>query len=165
MIVVADASPLRYLVVIGAVDVLQPLYSCVLVPEAVVGELQEVKTPATVRAWIAQLPAWCEIRPNPTSDPTLGHLDAGERAAITLALSVGVDRLLMDEWDGRAEAKRRHLRVTGTLGVLADAHLAGLLDFDTAVGQLRRTNFYLLDGIVDGLRQRLAGTAKKLGKS
>lgn len=35
MIVVADASPLRYLVAIGAVDVLKTLYNRVLEPEAV----------------------------------------------------------------------------------------------------------------------------------
>jgi predicted nucleic acid-binding protein len=43
----------------------------------------------------------------------------------------------MNEWDGRAEAKRRRLLVIGTLGVLADAHLVGLLDFETALAQLQ----------------------------
>lgn len=37
MIVVADAGPLHYLVLIGAVDVLPTLYSRVLVPETVAG--------------------------------------------------------------------------------------------------------------------------------
>jgi len=161
MIVVADASPLRYLVVIGAVDVLKTLYSRVLLPEAVAEELQDAKTPATVRAWIAQPPAWCEIRPNPPSDPALRFLDAGEGAAITLALLVSADGLLMDEWDGRREAKRLRLPVTGTLGVLADAHMAGLVDFETALTQLRTTNFYISDDVVAGLRQRLSRAAKK----
>ncbi len=43
-------------------------------------------------------------------------------SAISLALSLHADRLLIDEWEGRAEAERRSLRVTGTLGVLAEAH-------------------------------------------
>src|SRR5690242_3683282 len=119
MIVVADTSPLNYLVLIEAVDVLKPLYSRVLVPKTVASELQAGNTPATVRAWIARPPEWCEIRPDPDSDPKLEFLDPGERAAITLAMAVRADRLLMDEWDGRAEAERRHLYVTGTLGVLA----------------------------------------------
>jgi predicted nucleic acid-binding protein len=38
MMVVADASPLRYLVVIGVMEVLKTLYSRLLVPEAVVAE-------------------------------------------------------------------------------------------------------------------------------
>jgi hypothetical protein len=37
----------------GAADVLKTLYGRVLVPEAVVAQLQDAKTPATVRAWIS----------------------------------------------------------------------------------------------------------------
>jgi predicted nucleic acid-binding protein len=153
MIVVA--SPLHYLTLIGAVDVSQPLYGRVLVPQTVAGELQNTKTPAAVRAWITQPPPWCEIQVDPPADPALGFLDAGERAAITLALSIGADRLLIDDLAGRVEAERRQLPVTGTLGVLGDAHLASLLDFETALAQLRRTNFYISDVIVNGLRERL----------
>jgi len=46
------------MIVIGAADVLKTLYDRVLVPEAVAAELQDAKTPATIRAWIAQPPAW-----------------------------------------------------------------------------------------------------------
>ena len=109
---------------------LQPLYTSVLVPQTVAGELQQADTPDAVRTWIAQPPDWCEIRPDPPSDPSLQFLDPGERAAITLALSLDADRLLIDEWEGRAEAERRHLFVTGTLGILAEAHQQGLLDFE-----------------------------------
>jgi predicted nucleic acid-binding protein len=156
MIVVADAGPLHYLVLIGVVGVLEPLYSRVLVPHTVAGELQEAATPAAVRAWIAQSPEWFEIRPDPPFDSTLQLLDPGERAAIILALSVNADRLLIDEWDGRIEAERRHLLVTGTLGVLAEAHRAGLLNFEAALARLRQTNFYLSAELVDRVRKRLS---------
>jgi predicted nucleic acid-binding protein len=56
MIVVADAGPLQYLVRIGAVDVLAPLYQRVLVPQTVASELQQNNAPAAIRAWIAQPP-------------------------------------------------------------------------------------------------------------
>jgi hypothetical protein len=105
-------GPLHYLVLIGAVDVLQPLYTRVLVPQTVAGELQDANTPATILAWIAYPPAWCEIHPDPPPDPALGFLDAGEQSAITLALSVNADRLLIDEQAGprrgRAPASARH---------------------------------------------------------
>ncbi len=156
MIVVADTGPLHYLVLIGAVDVLQPLYGLVFVPYTVARELQDTNTPATVRAWMAQPREWCEIRPDPPSDPTLRFLDPGERAAITLALSVDAGRLLIDEQAGRAEAERRHLTVTGTLGVLAEAHRTGLLDFEIALEQLRDSNFYLSATLVDTVRHRLS---------
>lgn len=156
MIVVADASPLQYLVRIEAINVLLPLYHRVLVPQSVAQELQHKNTPASVRTWIAQPPAWCEVRPDPPADPALAFLDPGERAAIALAIAVHADGLLIDEYEGRQEAEHRGLPVTGTLGVLGVAHRAGLLDFETALAQLRRTNFYISDAIVDGLRQRLA---------
>ena len=88
--------------------------------------------------------------------PVTGVSRSGERAAITLALSLDAERLLIDEWDGRAEAERRHLVVTGTLGVMADAHLAGLADFEPALIRLRQTNFYLSPDLVDRVRQRLS---------
>jgi predicted nucleic acid-binding protein len=156
MIVVADTGPIHYLVLIEAVDVLKPLYSRVLVPQTVAGELQGTGTPDAVRIWIAKPPEWCEIQPDPPADPALQFLDPGERAAITLALLLNAGRLLIDEWDGRAEAERRHLLVTGTSGVMAEAHCAGLLDFEAALARLRHTNFYFSTELVDRIRQRLS---------
>lgn len=118
MIVVADTSPLHYLALIRAINVLQPLYDRVLIPQTVAAELHQPKTPAAVRAWIAQPPAWCEICPDPPLDRGLRSLDAGERAAIALAIVVNADALLIDELQGRGAALKRHLHVTGTLGVL-----------------------------------------------
>ena len=153
MIVVADAGPLHYLVHIGVIEVLAPLYQRVLFPQSVHQELQQKNTPEPVRAWMAQPPAWCEVRPDPPDDPTLTFLDPGERAAIPLALEVRADRLLIDEAAGRAEAKRRQLLVTGTIGVLAAAHLAGLLDFEQALARLGQTNFYVSDEVIASVRQ------------
>ena len=67
------------------------------------------------------------------------------------------DGILIDDRDGRTEAERRHLRVTGTVGVLADGHLAGLLDFDQALARLRATNFRLSAEVERLVRRRLAG--------
>jgi predicted nucleic acid-binding protein len=156
MIVVADAGPLHYLVLIEAVEVLGPLYNRVLVPQTVADELQESNTPAAVRAWIGRPPEWCEIHPDPPSEPTSEFLDPGERAAILLALSLHADRLLIDEWEGRAEAVCRRLLVTGTLGVLAEAHQHSLLDFETMLARLRQTNFYMSPELVDRIRARLS---------
>jgi predicted nucleic acid-binding protein len=156
MTVVADTGPIHYLVLVQAVDVLQHLYTRVLVPEVVAEELQAPETPDAVRTWIAQPPEWCEIRTDPPSYPALQFLDPGERAAIALALSLGAGRLLIDEWEGRAEAERRHLLITGTLGVLAEAHQRSLLDFEAALARLRRTNFYLSATLVERVRRSLS---------
>ncbi len=155
MIVVADAGPLNYLLLIGAADVLEPLYGRVLVPDAVAVELRDAGSPPLVRTWIANPPEWCEICSDPLPNPLLQHLGPGERSAILLALSLSADRLLIDERAGRAEAERRCLRVTGTLGVLAEAHARHMIDFDAALARLRQTNFYLSPALIDRIYRRL----------
>jgi predicted nucleic acid-binding protein len=157
MIVVADTGPLNYLVLIGAVDVLRPLYTHVVVPDAVAAELRSQGAPTAVQAWIEHPPDWLEVRPDPLPNPDLGFLDPGESAALSLAELLNADQVLIDDRDGRLEAERRHLQVTGTVGVLADGHLAGLLDFDQALTRLRATNFRLSAEVERLVRRRLAG--------
>jgi len=80
MIVVSDATPLRHLIAIGRTDLLRALFGKVIVPTAVLSELQHDSTPAMVRAWIDGLPAWVEVRsPSDSSLPSGGSgLDPGE---------------------------------------------------------------------------------------
>ena len=143
MNVVADTGPLNYLILVGAVEVLVPLYTRVVIPQTVASELGEIRSPALVRAWISNPPEWLEVVPDPPLDGRLGALDPGERAAIALAPLLGASRLLIDDSAGRDAAERRGLKVTGTLGVLAAAHRGGLLDFEDAVARLSDTNFYM----------------------
>jgi predicted nucleic acid-binding protein len=58
MAVIADTSPIHYLVLVGHVDVLQKLYKRVLIPGAVAMELQAASTPPAVKAWITAAPAY-----------------------------------------------------------------------------------------------------------
>jgi predicted nucleic acid-binding protein len=61
MIVVSDASPLNYLVLIDAVDILPALFGRVLTPPAVWCELHRDRTPEAVRQWASQPPPWLEV--------------------------------------------------------------------------------------------------------
>ena len=54
---VADTSPLNYLVLIGAIDVLPRLFEAVIVPDAVKAELLHARAPAAVRRWAAAPPS------------------------------------------------------------------------------------------------------------
>ncbi len=54
--VVADTGPLRYLILIGQIDILPRLFGGVAVQATVTSELRCPGTPATVRAWIASPP-------------------------------------------------------------------------------------------------------------
>src|SRR6266852_2107216 len=80
--IVADTTPLNYLLLIQAGDILPNLYRRVLIPPAVKAELAHANTPAIVRAWISQPPPWLEVVSLKLPvDSALVHLDAGEREA------------------------------------------------------------------------------------
>ena len=89
MIVVSDTSPINYLVLIELQDLLPKLLDRVLIPEAVHRELQSTEAPDPIKRFLAEAPDWLEVRASPEIAPTLRHLDAGEREAISLALSSG----------------------------------------------------------------------------
>ncbi len=129
MIVVADTSPLNYLIQIECEHVLPRLYQRVVVPLGVVEELRSPKAPLAVKAWVERLPDWIDI-PSLASapNPELDYLGRGEREAIQLAEERRASLLLIDERKGQSEAARRGLSTTGTLGVLLDAGEAGLID-------------------------------------
>ena len=142
MLIVSDTTPLNYLILIGAVDILPELYSRVLIPLAVRNELQQPMTPKAVRSWLAGPPSWLEVVSSVAiPEPALRYLDAGEAEAITLALELQAELLLMDERDGTRAARHRGLTVTGTLGVLDRAAARGLIDLSTAFAKLNQTTF------------------------
>ncbi|MGD0769819.1 MAG: hypothetical protein ABSB42_16670 [Tepidisphaeraceae bacterium] len=63
MIVVADTGPLRYLVEVGAIDVLPHLYGIVLTPPIVLQELRLSHFPLVVRGWAEHPPEWLRVEP------------------------------------------------------------------------------------------------------
>src|SRR3954451_23973109 len=117
MLIVADTSPLNYLILIEAVHVLPSLYGRILIPPEVLSELRDTAGPRAVQTWAASTPPWLEVRAALAIDMTL-PLDAGERAAIALAQELTADRLLIDERDGREVAIRLGIPIAGTLAVL-----------------------------------------------
>lgn len=57
MIVVADTSPICYLLLIAEIDLLPRLYKQVLIPQVVQQELLHERSPQQVQTWIKQPPA------------------------------------------------------------------------------------------------------------
>jgi predicted nucleic acid-binding protein len=146
MIVVADTSPLNYLILIEEADVLRKLYGRVLIPPAVQVELLQTGAPPAVVAWMQRPPDWLEVR-SPTTSITV-QLDPGEAAAIALAEELHAGQIILDEDIGRQEALRRGLFVIGTVGILRDAHRQGYLDIRTALDRLKATNFHISPSIL-----------------
>ncbi len=143
MIVVADTSPLNYLIQIACESLLPALYQSILIPAAVVAELEDPSAPAPVKQWMSRVPEWVKVRKIVGQpDAALWVLGPGEREAIQLAEEQHADLLLIDERKGRIEATRRGLATTGTLGVLLVAADRGLIDAEASYNRLmRETNF------------------------
>jgi predicted nucleic acid-binding protein len=153
MVVVADTSPINYLVLIDQVSILPRLYSRVLVPSAVYEELTHPAAPRPVRDWTLSHPAWLEVA-RPRDAKPIAHLDLGESQAIALAHEMGVRVLLIDDQAGRQEATRRGLKVAGTLSVLDEADQAEFLLFDDSVARLQKTSFRVSQAILADIMQK-----------
>lgn len=155
IVVVADTSPLNYLVRINCEHVLPALYTRVFVPTAVLEELDHPRTDPAVRQWLSQLPSWLAVRDVPsTADPHLARLDPGERQAIQLAKLEHADLLLMDEKLGVRIAREEGLAVTGTLGVLLQAAKQRVVDFERALKDLEATDFRCSHRVMEEARRR-----------
>lgn len=155
MIIVSDTSPLNYLILIGYQDVLPALFGQIIVPQAVLSELQHVKTPEAVKNWLKTKPEWLEVRTARLSQNNmLTNLDRGEREALFLAHELGADAILIDEKDGRREAAKLGFVTIGTLSVLDRASETGLISFTEAIDRLRRTPFREPKSIVKTLLEK-----------
>jgi predicted nucleic acid-binding protein len=165
IVVVADTSPLNYLVQIDCQELLAALYERVLVPPAVIAELDHPATPAAVRTWLAHRPDWIVIEQlqSPSDTPqALPELDPGEREAIQLALEAHADLVLMDEKLGVRLARQRGLRVIGTLGVLVQGAKQGLVDINVAVERLQTTDFRCTPQLFEQVKQQVRAKHRNL---
>jgi predicted nucleic acid-binding protein len=151
MIVIADTSPINYLVLIGSDHLLPALFGRVVIPQGVLRELAHSASPPRVRDWASNLPAWIDVRAAVTSDPTLHWLGPGEREGLALAQEIGADLILIDDLPARLEAEKRRLKVTGTLGILRDASKRDLVDLPEALQSLRSTSFYAPASLISDL--------------
>ena len=72
MVVVADTSPLNYLVLLEAVEIRTNSMSGFCVPEAVINELLS-NAPLQVQTWAVSLPAWIEVHAVPQTGCSCSH--------------------------------------------------------------------------------------------
>ena len=144
MVVIADASPLNYLVLIRQIELLPRLFTEVFVPDAVIEELSRPESPVEVRRWATNSPDWVRRVVNlpVESDPGLDRLGKGERAAIVFAKSLRPDVLLViDEAKGRRAATERQIPVIGILGILDLASKQNWISLPVVLAELQRTSF------------------------
>jgi predicted nucleic acid-binding protein len=136
-------------------DLLQKLYSEVLIPEGVYEEVTH--SIAMLGAKQIKDATWlCRAQLSPPPDPfLLGDLGRGEAEVISLALEKKADRVLIDERKGRRIAELiYHLRVTGSGGILLKAKKSGYIEaVRPLMGAMRKNGYYLADNLLNSICQ------------
>lgn len=150
MKVVADASPLHYLVLIQAEYVLPDLFSEVMAPPAVLRELSHHRAPEVVRRWADRPPKWLRVM-SPADLILDEKLGVGELAAIALAIEIRAEALLVDERDGTRVANRLGIATVGTLGILSMAAERDLVSLEQAFAALQQTSFRVRPSLLTAL--------------
>lgn len=129
MIVISNTSPIINLAAIEHLELLRGLYGTITIPQAVFTEIV-IDGAGRVGAKEVQTSPWFELREvigSTHSDLLRLDIDKGEAEAITLALELEADLLLMDERKGRIAADLLGLQTLGLLGLLVDAKQQGFI--------------------------------------
>jgi predicted nucleic acid-binding protein len=144
-VIIADSSPLIALTQIGLIDLLETLFSTVLIPPAVA---RETARSVAMYPWLRQQPLGVAL----DSRIIEARLGAGESEALGLALEIAGTTVILDDLDARRLAQRLGISTIGTLGVLLAAreqevipllrpHLTALLD----------ARFFMSDRLIEEL--------------
>ncbi len=167
MTIVSNSSPLIALAGLDLLSVLRPLFTEIVVPEAVWHEVvirgegkldAQLIIRAVEEGWLHRRSVQDQLAVA-TLQATLG---AGESEAIVLAREINASWLLLDDDLGRAHAQRLGLPVKGTVGVLLAAYRAEFIpDFKRVLDDLRANGFWLSDQ----LYQKLLSTPVDIQRS
>lgn len=147
--VISNSSPLIHLSKIERLDLLQRLYKEVTIPAAV---YREIVLEGHGRPGSSAIKIHCDkgdIRVREITNKNLykslkRDLDNGEAEAITLAVEMKADLILLDESEARKMASLFDLPVTGFIGILLKAYKNGLIDdFKTTLDKAVENGFYI----------------------
>lgn len=126
--VVCNTSPIQYLHQLGQLHLLPALVGQVIIPPAVVAELDRGRDLGVDLPDTAVL-TWIVVR-HPIHTPALpqaNDLGPGESEVLALAMEADDAVAILDDGLARQVAQRLGIPIRGTLGVLLDAKQAGLI--------------------------------------
>lgn len=124
--VISNTTPVIALADIGQLDLLRKLYGKIIIPTAVMEEIQS--EPA--RSLVLKSKDWIEVLPvSDKSNKSMyrARLHAGEVEVMILAQELNADLVLLDDNTAKKTAAYLGLHVAGTLGVLLFAKESGLI--------------------------------------
>ena len=151
MIVVSDTSLLINLCRVGLGDLPGKLFHEVVIPPEVALEFARLVATVTRFAGLTLPEGIRQQSPSvllPAVQAAAG-LDAGEAAALSLAVEIQADAILVDERRGHEVARQLGLQTIGVLGVLLRAKSAGMMaELKPVMESLRRdANFWISESV------------------
>ena len=147
--VVLNNSPLISLWFLGRLDLLRDLFQEVLIPATVEEEFLAKESSARRQAlaeatWIHSV----ELS-NPRRALAYAGLDRGEAAVLALAEERDARLVVLDDLKARRYAERLRLPVSGTVGVLLLAKVAGRIDsLSFCLNRLKEAGLFLSSDLV-----------------
>ena len=162
----ADSGPIIHLSWIDRLRLLERLFEEVLLTPAVRDEI--LAAPAGTlgldRIQQALSDGALEVRQLPSSSrgfaAGIGSLHLGETEVLRLAAEVGADLFFTDDGAARRVADARGISVIGTVGILRQGHIQGLVPAVLPLMlELRRLGQWLSDELIDQVRQEEEGLA------
>ena len=127
--VITDTSPIQYLYQIAQLELLPNLYRQIRMPQAVADELAQGRVQSISLPDPTSL-SWITLYPVPSSNlvPNLPNLGAGEREALSLAMTIPDSLVILDDALARSYARQLNIPITGTLGVLLKGKQSGYVN-------------------------------------
>ncbi len=123
MLIISDSSPLICFIKINRLDILQKLFSEVIVPPIVYEEVQRIK-PLGFEVDEFLQAQWITVQ-KPTNETLVSDLslkvDDAEAEAIALAKEIAPDFLLIDERKGTSLARNMGIKTIGVVGIVIRA--------------------------------------------
>ena len=153
--IVSDTTPIISLIKIERLDLLEKLFGEVVIPVAVFNELTTSKA-FRHEAGIVRNARFLKILSVQDAQSqkvlqAVSGLDDGESEAIVLAGEQTESLLVIDERKGRKVAKKLGIAITGTVGILLQAHDEGFISSDEVrenLEALRNSNIRLSDNLI-----------------
>lgn len=155
MTVVSDTTPIISLIKINRLDLLQKLFGEICIPEAVYRELTAnvafmneadiVKASDFLKTLSVQNRKVLEVL------QAAGGLEDRESEAIIFADELHSDALIIDERKGRKVAQKLGIQITGTIGIMIQAHAENMISSDEIkmyLEQLKNSNIRLSDSLI-----------------
>ncbi len=135
--IISDTSCLILLDKICELDILNKLFGTIITTSEVAEEFGQ------------PLPTWFELRqPTDKNYQSIieASVDKGEASAIALAIELDDCLLIIDDLKGRKFAHQLGLTIIGTIGVVVDAKLAGLIpSVKPILAKIKATNFRITE--------------------